>query len=187
MSLKTSLRRNRNGERNIIVPNRLDTIEFMQPRERVRKVIGDLDSQVMNAFFNPPNRGKFYKHYIRMPTLYNNEVIDMSLRGRQSVFAYLINHHLCGKLAYMLEHPNMYGEFKDFKRAWVSNALYAMRNTILKQMYLRGEIGTTRSNSINAIIALPYHKPLDYYSGGLLADKLFDICYERSMYLLSIR
>ena len=187
MSLKTTLRRNRNGERNIIVPNRLDTIEYMQPRSRIRKVIGNLDSQVMYAFFNPPHRGKFYKHYVIIPTLYNNEIIEMSSRSRQLAVAYLINHHLCGKLAYMLEHPAQFGEFKDFKRAWVSNALYAMRNTILKQMYNRCEIGTHRSNSINAIIALPYHKPLDYYSGGMLADKLFDICYDRSQYLLSLR
>ena len=189
MNLRKKLKEHRYGERNIIVPDRLTTREYMQPRDRIRRPIKNLDDLVMSAFLHPPKRDRYYKHYIYIPNLYHETISSMTAKARTLAIGDLINHHLAAKLAYMLEHPSQYGEFIHFRYAWLSNALFAMRNTIIKQKYLdpNDDLTTTRSSAINSIIAVPYPKPMSLVAMGMLADKLFDIIHPRSEYLLSLR
>ena len=187
MNLKKHLKKNRYGERNIIVPDREETRLYMQPRDRARKVVGNLSSKVMYHFFHPPKRGKFYLHYIYIPNLFHEYTHKMTTKGRTLVMANLINHHLCGKLIYMLDHPSRYGEFKDFKHAWITNALWAMRATCIKQAYLAGKLNTSHAYTLDAKMHIPYPKPLDHHAMGLLADTIYDLVYDRAIYLSSIR
>ena len=187
MNLKKKLRKNRYGERCIIVPDRETTKEYMRPNGRIRKPIGDLSSKVLYLLLFPTKRDKYYDHYIKIPKQYHDTIHSMSTKAAKQSMADLINHHLCGKLAYMLNHPAQFGEFKDFKYAWLSNALFAMRNTILKQEYLAGRIGTTRSSSIQAIIHIPYPKPMGESAMSDLADKLFEVLFSRMQYLISLK
>lgn len=187
MNLKQKLQYHRYGERKIRVPDHITTKEYMNPVERIRRPVGDLSSKVMYALLFPPKRDRYYPFYKEIPYKYSNIMHDMSSKAAKQAMAHLINHSLCGKLAYMLDHPAQFGEFKDFKYAWLSNALFAMRNTILKQDYLADRIGTTRSSSIQAIIHLPYPKPMGLDAMGLLADQLFELVYTRTMYLQNIR
>ena len=58
-----------------------------------------------------------------------------------------------------------------------------MRTYSLGQMYRRGEIQTTESIAQWSAGFIPWPKPMGVRAGGLLADKLFDLVWDRSEYI----
>ena len=99
--------------------------------------------------------------------------------GRSKAIAHTVNWDGCMTLLYMLDHPSRYGEFKDFKHAWLHHILCSLRQSSLKQMYNQGLIPSSNSVAMWSHGNHPFVKPMGYRSMELLGDVVFDILHPR--------
>ena len=186
MSIQTRLRKQRYGHNQVLLPA-ISEIKYETPlKKRIRMAAKDDADNLLWHMQNPPQRDKYFLTYIYTVNKYREYLHKTSPKAAKQTLGYIVNWDMASTLLYMLDNPNRFGEFKDFKHAWVFNILCSMREFTLKQRYLHGEILSHRSTPMWSHGHEPFPKPMGVVAGGYLADILFDIIYPRVEYLRTL-
>jgi len=186
MSIQTRLKKQRYDERQIILPSSQELRDEYRFKARIRKPATDSADKVLFHMLNPPVRDRHYPSYIYTVNKYHEFLTEVSAKSAKQSLAYIVNRDMALTLMHMLDNPNRYGTFESYKIPWLFNILCSMREFVLKQRYLRGEIQSSRSITMWSHGHEPFPKPLGLRAGGELADILFDIIYPRVEYLRTL-
>ena len=186
MSIQTRLREQRYGSNQVLLPHISEIKEETPLKYRIRMSTKDDADNLLFHMTNPPRRDKHFLTYIYTVEKYRKYLNMATKRSANQSLGYIVNWDMASSLLYMLERPARFGEFKDFKHAWVFNILCAMREFTLKQRYLNGEILSHRSTTMWSNGHEPFPKPMGMVAGGYLADMLYDIIYSRVEYLRTL-
>ena len=168
----------------IIVPTKGDLLDDNIMIEHIRKPDTYLMDLVMQQFYNPPIRDRYFPSYIYTVNKYHDSIVTSTKHIRDKSMAVLLNRHLVGKLIYYYLHPNQFGgAFEHYAYAWIHNALCAMRQATLKQQYNQGLIGSWNSVKPWTNGNEPFVKPMGNRAMLALAERLHDVLVPRMEYI----
>lgn len=139
---RQSIARDRYGLMNYRMPT-LDTVNKYVPKLHWREVaslnLETTGNLILNAMISiPRDKSVRYQRYSRVPLDYRRE---LSIRKNQLSLQKLTHKTFIRKLLYFYIFPEQYNNnFEDFCTSWITESLFIMRKSIMKQMIHRQEI-----------------------------------------------
>jgi len=139
---KQSILRDRYGKMQFKMVN-LDTVNECIPilshYQRQKLNLSSTGSLILSAMVNfPKSNTNKYRSYSRIPLEYRNQLM---LRSNPQSLSQLTHRTFIRKLLYFYLYPEQYNNnFEDFCIPWITESLFIMRKSIMKQMIRRNEI-----------------------------------------------
>ena len=188
MGIQQRLKKNRYGPYALQLPTKEDMLDVNIKIEHIRRRDPDLLDTIIYTLLNPPQRDRYYNHYIGTVNLYHEHIMcNPSKATKDKATAVLVNRHIIGRLLYYYMFPQQCGNsFSAYSQAWLTGILFAMRASVIKQKYNLGLIPTHKSSPPWTCAYIPFPKPMGERAMLALADRLHDVC-EGSMNYIAKR
>lgn len=132
--------------------------------------------KIFYALYNPTPKDRYYKTSHKI-ILYDYKALPEAKRKR--AWTYTVHNRLLRPLLYFHANPQYYGNnFEHFAVPWITATVFAMRATIMKDLYDQGKIPGINFYCQQSNGYYPFYKPMLNKTTINIANEIHNILEE---------